>query len=881
MPGYVRHRWMIVTAEVWPFVSEGAFALATTALTEEAPGILSQATQALADDLEHWLQPRSSALSLEVLRQFRNSAWFSPRPFDSQPAQIPLDEHLHRVAYQYLCWDGNRVSLRMDSDQDHAERSRRYRWLSLLMPPDLLAAAIAVANNAELPDTGIRLVTPQLDQLLRQPVAETHFHVGAALRFHELWAGLMRRITYDEPKPANNSRESPLGNWDLLQRRFLEAGVARLLMARYLRQALVVSSFQSFQEYLYFDFPEVVRPLATDGTFGMLLSELLLAVSSLQRGDGRDPTRARLRLSYQRLLGRALPQPQSVNELLRQDPLWDEWSTRSSPEMALTTAALRYIQQRRAQQAVDPQFEITFWQYQRVRCLTYRYLSQEPGSSGLDWFQEHYNRIATLRGSLDRMSFLSALGVDSRDAHLAASEPRTTPDRRWPDVRDYVRSIAEQAHAFTPPPGRPRPEVGLVFHFVKQKERQAGATRRLPADPDNPVYPCRYGSWYADGLERVRAMTTALRCHPELLVMLRGIDVASIEQAVPSWPVLPLLRQVRDASRRAAELLAFRLPHWNVPPLRMTLHAGEDFRRLIEGLRRIHEPLEAGVMTAGDRFGHALALGTNPRSWAEAGHLIWQPREERLDDLLWELTRYRSGALPCHTGRVEVVRAEAEDHIRAIYGSERGYTLEHVRLARTMRHDVRWLQRLSYPHFRSIPDLTVGEEVRCFEDYLHDPVVFARGQEAVEVSCLDSEIDMLEHAQRWLRKELARLEITVEGNPSSNLVIGDLSDLIDHPVFRLMPFQSVHGEPQVHVSINTDNPITFSTCIADEFAHTYYALVHAGISAAEALDWLDRAREAGWRSRFTLEASTDPTVLCQVINAWRRSSFSPRSLSES
>ena len=52
----------------------------------------------------------------------------------------------------------------------------------------------------------------------------------------------------------------------------------------------------------------------------------------------------------------------------------------------------------------------------------------------------------------------------------------------------------------------------------------------------------------------------------------------------------------------------------------------------------------------------------------------------------------------------------------------------------------------------------------------------------------------------------------------------------------------------------------------------YYAMLEGGIPAAAALAWLERAREAGWRSRFTLKASTEPDCLDRIVHAWRHDS---------
>jgi adenosine deaminase len=131
----------------------------------------------------------------------------------------------------------------------------------------------------------------------------------------------------------------------------------------------------------------------------------------------------------------------------------------------------------------------------------------------------------------------------------------------------------------------------------------------------------------------------------------------------------------------------------------------------------------------------------------------------------------------------------------------------------------------------------------------------------------DHELRMLEGAQRWLRAQLGRLEITVESNPSSNLLIGALPTVEEHPVFRLQHLRGTRlgSEPPVQVSVNVDNPLTFSSRLADEFAHLYFALLRKNVAAADALAWLDEAREHGWRSRFTVPASADRDALESLL----------------
>jgi hypothetical protein len=515
----------------------------------------------------------------------------------------------------------------------------------------------------------------------------------------------------------------------------------------------------------------------------------------------------------------------------------------------------------------DQGFALAFWQYQRIRCITHAFLVEEPGTAGLDWFTRHYERISPLRGTLETLTYASALKLQSRDLSLGALEARTSPPARWSEVRDEVRNLARAARRYDPLPGRPRPEVGLVLHFIKVWH--TSDRKRLQADPRHLAYGCRFGPWYHDQLQRALAVETALRHHPELLLVLRGMDVANVELAVPTWAFAPLFHRLRAASRRASARLARFKPRWEAAPLRATVHVGEDFRRLVEGLRHIHETLELGVLEVGDRVGHGVALGEDPAKWVKASATLTQPAEDRLDDLLWEMARYRRRDIPADAGRMESVRAEATELGRMIYDGSARLDLDDLLEARRLRHDPRVLAHLGYPFFRERP-LGRAPGALCLR-YLADPEVFDRGQRPLEVSADEGEARMLDAAQRFLRGELGKREITVESNPSSNLLIADYLGLDEHPAFRLSPIAGVEPSgPEVMVSVNTDNPATFASTLADELAHVYFALLGRGVPADVALGWLDRARENGFLSRFTLRASAQPRALGVVAPARRR-----------
>ncbi|MFT3768045.1 MAG: hypothetical protein QM820_21560 [Minicystis sp.] len=564
------------------------------------------------------------------------------------------------------------------------------------------------------------------------------------------------------------------------------------------------------------------------------------------------PAIAAMRQLYRALLGPPPARdPRDVAELVARDPLAD-WLAPAPgfalPETRFATRALRYL----SVAPSDRRFAKLFWQYQRVRSITFRHLVEEPGTAGLDWFRRHFDRIFALNRTLWPVDFHIALELESGDVNLDSFEVRKGPPARWAEVREDVRRLARAARDHRVPAGQRPPEVGLVLHFLK--EREIRGEHRLHADPRQRSHSCRFGAWSKARQDQARAIATALRHNPELLLVLRGIDMASVELAVPNWPFVPIFEIVRRASNEASALLKRRWPEAGIKPLRTTVHAGEDFRRLSEGLRRIHELIEFGLIQAGDRIGHGIALGESPKRWARGAHEVAQPMEERLDDLLWELDRYRHAHLPLDARRLEFVRAASLRLGGEIYG-EGSVTVETLLAARSLRHDGEWLRGVGYPFTRRSRSETGAAALA--HRHLTDPEVFERGQRPERVRVDDAEVAMLRAAGAWLRREVGRLEITVESNPSSNLLIGDFVDISAHPVFRMAPLRGrePRGGPPVLLSINDDDPITFATRLADEFAYVYFALLRSGVSAHDALAWIDAIRANGMRSKFTLPAS--------------------------
>ncbi|WIG97433.1 hypothetical protein [Myxococcus sp. SDU36] len=889
MAGDIPLERLMAEAEAWPLLSRHGFSSALVTLRHQAPSVLSPETEAMARELEDYLRLRARGLSLEVLQGVREHAWFSVEDGGKLALDIALDAYLHRLATRHLEATGGTVRLRETPEASHRDtldHVSHWRWLSLRLPPDLLIAALYSRGPSNPTTDRVGLVSPQLAHVLTHPVAETHLHEKAAFSFSQLWSSWMGGFLREVPCHDGNAHQGhdwPFGSQSAFTSMLLATAIVRALMAGYLLRVNAgrKTSFSEFCRHSVGRTAEAqhVRRALHDHWYWCAG-----AMRMMLRGPGPLDT-ASLCHSYRRLAARqgASRRPRNLEELHAADPMavWmPGTSGRVFPETIFTTNALRAIHSGSA----DADFTRFFWQYQRIRCRAYDYLVLEPGTAGLDWFQRYFSRLKALRGDLDLTLFEAALEHESADLQLGALELRRTPPESWAHVCRDVQKLANGSLRFHAPPStdltRAPTEVGIVFHFIKERTNVRHPERRLHADPEGNGTGVRFGDWVSEQRRRALAVAGALERFPSMLLLIRGLDVASSELAAPTWATLSFLEEARRASIHASQVLASRGPGQALPKLGITYHVGEDFRRLVEGLRRIHEVVEFGAIQQGDRIGHGVALGVDPRQWAHSARMIPQPAEERINDLLWELDRYQRGDFTSSGERRERVRAELR---RLLIEVQRDPSpdLDMYLEARRLLHCPRALAQMGYPRRVATGSNSAHPEhaSEVVRRHLTSSAWFQRGQRHVTVSVDAGEIAMLEEAQRWLRWLLGRREVTIESNPSSNLLTSGLAAHESPPVVRLTLGPNFSRAKKRHrptvvsktpllVSINTDDPITFSTRLADEYAYFYAGLMRIGMTVQEALAWVERARLAGWHSRFTLSRSADSGHLRELTRTW-------------
>lgn len=340
----------------------------------------------------------------------------------------------------------------------------------------------------------------------------------------------------------------------------------------------------------------------------------------------------------------------------------------------------------------------------------------------------------------------------------------------------------------------------------------------------------------------------------------------------------------------------------DIPKLGATFHAGEDFYDIVDGLRAIEEAIFFLDLGRGDRIGHAIALGIEPRDFYQhKGDHLMLPRHELLDNVVWLLEKLRAYAinLPNLIPDLEqwynqlflqlYIQEDGRIDSRR-WGSGSGHNSQLGFIPHSVFHDA-WMLRGDDPacyfsgRFERNITLTYwdrcainethtqlnilrrsDEITRLYHLYHYDPNVKRRGEVTQGLEVDNAYVQAIRIIQDEMQKEIRDKGIAIETNPSSNYLIGSFRRYDRHPLVRFFNLgltcdpQELHRCPQMFVSINTDDQGVFNTCLEKEYTLMAAAMERAKDDQGRPLyctamiyDWLDRIREMGIEQSFHLQ----------------------------
>lgn len=771
---------LISLAHAFPLSSHCSFESASTVLSNE-----------LREAAAGKVSRHARGCSDDVVDLVLHAAW------KAKEKGLTLRDHVRRWANELLEPGGNGLRVKYDltgvkcSVSSHAEAVLRWRSASLHLPKALLIGAAQDRRS----QGQVLLATPTLECLLQEePWAEIHLHAGAATDFDSWW--VEKLITARKFKD------------DVDRSKLQCAGLLRWLLRMWLwhgeRPSTIAAQLRAVE-------PRNTQPLR-------VMSEWL---SCVRAGRIPDPNSAPLDLS-------ALAGPFSYSPLGLGAAAWTPAAGDQSPPAHFGEVELvrRYYERVLDDGDREEGLELLFWQYQRIRTQFFNKVIEGPGIAGLQRFRKHYGVIKASGERLFERALAAEVGLRLHALEVRPSFPDA--DKVQSSLRVWAMSAARVSRASK------APELGLVLSLIKPDTE-------LAAKPG--VNAIRFAQPIQKLVSATDRFIGLMDQIPSLLLLIRGVDIASQELRGPTWLMAPFLRKLRDASLKASAVLSRERP---VPPLRITAHAGEEGHSSVEGLRRIDELIRTGTLREGDRIGHGLALGQAPSS-----RTFLQTKEARLFDLLWELDMVERREVLYPEGRIAALGAEVERLV-----SNTGLDLPPITSLKCLPRELlhadadllkSWLETPP-PHGWT-------------RDYLVRADLCEALAEPMHVTYGPEELEAIESLRRAVVRNVAMLEIVVEVNPSSNLVIADLESLREHPVFRLAPLGSTPSNgsvPRIGVAICDDDPITFATNLADEVAYTHAAIrTHLDVTAEDALAWIDNARRVAMRARFTIPVATE------------------------
>ena len=527
-----------------------------------------------------------------------------------------------------------------------------------------------------------------------------------------------------------------------------------------------------------------------------------------------------------------------------------EWIRQETAEE--TRRLVRAFSHLRPEEAetTDEEYETLLLQYLRVKTAVFGLLVHGPGKRGLRRFLEHFQQIKVYAPEADRMK---PRAPNEPGLHVRAIEYRVAPDAWFKKHRLRGGEIEERSNADE------STESAWLVHF-----KRTGPKNELPLFGDA----IRKMESEADDI--IRALT-AKRTH---LRTLRGVDVCGVEEDQPLWVSADTLRRVRGHS----QIVASGRPALHLEPLCLTVHVGEDFCSLTSGMRAVAEPFRWNLIERGDRIGHGLAITLDPGKWFDRhlGEVLTVNRFDRLLDLAF-LAVYAKEQNACQRawlrkqiiGMVTSIGFESESSIasaedavettKKLWKSLGFRSTRRLLTADTCRdaappHE-RWMH--SYLWHRSVQKRAHYELRIPVVDDIND--VGADEKEAVENS--RHERALLERAHRTLLLEVARWQVCIESNPTSNLVVGSLDAMSAQDFLARRPTRESdeHGETLTW-TISTDDPITFSTALADEYAYAWAGMTMRAekpYPPAYARALLDEAAATSMRTRFTVRDESE------------------------
>lgn len=462
----------------------------------------------------------------------------------------------------------------------------------------------------------------------------------------------------------------------------------------------------------------------------------------------------------------------------------------------------------------------------------------------------------------------------------AITKPYNKDDLNIYEIRKAQHSYENYPDIIGYPADDLKKRFYYVYHFTKQEDKLSS---------DKIEHQCRHYQYRKKIRRKAYAIMELRKKYPIYGQRILGIDACSMEVGCRPEVFGCVFRELKYHSCLNSDSFY----DIELPQLRITYHAGEEFLDIVDGLRAVDEAVRFLGMDCGDRIGHALVLGIDAAKWyAYKGMQVSVTLQDYLDNIVWmhhALIKYRIKDMSSLKGWLEEKYALYFNYIYLYSESDncdegyiRGkYDINSYYLSWLLRgddpdlyHVKKGTVKYKKPELMDFYSVTkkqqrkddirnIPEVIALYYMYHYNSGAKKRGREIKTFSIQDKYIKGIIEIQKALREEIVQKGISIETNPTSNVNISVMKGYEEHPIKTLYNLGLTANEkeitecPQMNVSINTDDKGIFSTRIENEYAMLASALETVMSPEQKPLykreciySWLDNIREMGLRQAF-------------------------------
>ena len=481
-----------------------------------------------------------------------------------------------------------------------------------------------------------------------------------------------------------------------------------------------------------------------------------------------------------------------------------------------------------------------------------------------DWFTTAFSEPELAKSAVEEAFYREK---------LMSLELRIMPEDRWEDncrkILYYDRAILGQKDTLAEKP------FYYVFHFGKRKDTEKGKKGSLLI--------CRHEKYRRKLRQKVNAIVNMREHNRQIGCRLLGVDACSSEDGCRPEVFASAFRVLKNS------VVSYRYDGRPLPQLRLSFHVGEDNQDVLDGVRAIDEAIFFLGMGSGDRLGHATMLGVDPFEWYyKRNYRIAIRQMDYLDNVAWlfgQIVRYK---LPDFDNVLEYLRREYLIYFERIYRKAfewhgwnrdfKEFDIHTYYASWKLRGDDPELYRAGCyerrPRLSLWDDFGVNEKVEAdvrglkkavllYYAYHYSDVVYREGERPVLVEIPFHMIQGIQEVQKKLMQRIAKPGISIETNPTSNVMISGLKGYEHHPILSFYN-KGLTGNTedesdcaQIHVSINTDDAGVFATSLRNEYSRMAWSLErlmdqegHFRYKKDRVYDWLDKVRQMGNEQSF-------------------------------